>query len=339
MKKHTFINNDGSLTKHIACWRFLFAAVIAIAVLFPDVAFAQVPPRFYWKSLMGTKAVPLIPQVMSGNANPLDPAHTVSAETQFDATLFTGGFGMMIPLFKRPALVALLVPMGRVSSVATIAGRTVNEQASGYGDPLLEVGVNLIGSKPIMRIPDLLRYQPKFSLDLIVDLAFPIGEYDAEQTLNLGQNRWYGRVGAPVVWQIGRWVPGRRTTLELFPSVWFFSDNSDFAGKTLKTDPMFQVEGHLTRDFTEHFWGSLDGTWVTGGKASIDDVEGTELNNLGAGFTLGYQINDNLQLTAGYIATINDSDPDDLRMDIFRFSLVYGWHKIIEGMKRLKGEE
>jgi len=30
-------------------------------------------------------------------------------------------------------------------------------------------------------IPDLLRYEPKLSLDLIVDLAFPIGEYDSDQ--------------------------------------------------------------------------------------------------------------------------------------------------------------
>jgi len=28
--------------------------------------------------------------------------------------------------------------------------------------------------------------------------------------------------------------------------------------QTLKTDPMFQVDAHLTRDFTETFWGALD---------------------------------------------------------------------------------
>jgi len=36
--------------------------------------------------------------------------------------------------------------------------------------------------------------------------------------LNLGQNRWYGRVGAPIVWQLGAWVPGRRTPLEFLPA-------------------------------------------------------------------------------------------------------------------------
>jgi hypothetical protein len=204
---------------------------------------------------------------------------------------------------------------------------------------MFEAGINLIGPKAMRTIPDLLRYEPKFSLDLIFDIAVPVGEYDSDQALNLGQNRWYGRVGAPLVWQIGSWVPGRRTTLEVLPSVWLFSDNSDYVGHTLSTEPMFQVEGHLTRDFTEHFWGSLDSTWLAGGESSIDGAGGDSLNNVGIGFTLGYQINDNISLTAGYMATVNDSEPTDLRMDGFRISFTYGWHKIIEGQKRLKSEE
>jgi hypothetical protein len=63
------------------------------------------------------------------------------------------------------------------------------------------------------------------------------------------------------------------------------------------------------------------------------------MNNFGAGFTLGYTINDNLGLTLGYKTTANDSAPDSLRMDNFTVSLVYGWHPLIEGTKRLKGEK
>ena len=155
--------------------------------------------------------------------------------------------------------------------------------------------------------------------------------------LNLGQNKWYGRVGAPIVWQLGPWVPGRRTTLEFLPSLWFFSDNNDFVGTTLSTKPMFQLESHLTRDFHQHLWGSFDTTWVTGGKATLDGDPGEALNNLGLGLTLGYHINDNLQLTAGYMATVNDGEPTDLRMDGFRLSLIFGWHPLIEQMKRLQG--
>jgi hypothetical protein len=84
--------------------------------------------------------------------------------------------------------------------------------------------------------------------------------------------------------------------------------------------------------------GFLDTTYMAGGKSTVNGVGGDSLNNVGVGFTLGYQINDNLSLTAGYMATVNDSDPGDLQMDGFRLSFTYGWHKIVEGQKRLKSE-
>ncbi len=99
---------------------------------------------------------------------------------------------------------------------------------------------------------------------------------------------------------------------------------------------MFQLEGHVTRDLMERLWASLDGTWVTGGKSTIDGDEGEDLNNVAVGVTLGYHINDNLQLMTGYKATVNDNDPEDLRLDGFQVSLVFGWHPLIEGMGRLE---
>jgi len=36
------------------------------------------------------------------------------------------------------------------------------------------------------------------------------------------------------------------------------------------------------------------------------------------------------------MATVNDSDPTDLRMDGFKLSLVFGWHPLVEGMNRLE---
>jgi hypothetical protein len=230
--------------------------------------------------------------------------------------------------------------MGRISADVTFFSLNFSEQTSGFGDPMVEFDINVLGKKPIKNLPDLLRYEPGFSLDLLVDLAFPIGEYDNEQPLNLGQNRWYGRVAAPIVWQIGPWVPSKRTTLEFLPSLWLFGANDDFVGRTLETDPMFQLEGHLTRDLAKHLWASLDATWVEGGQASIDDAEnGEELSNVGLGYTLGYQINDNLQVTFGYMSTVSDSEPEDLNLDGFRLSAVFGWHPLIEGMKRLEGGE
>jgi hypothetical protein len=235
-------------------------------------------------------------------------------------------------------MAAILLPMGRVSGDVTTAGRTFNQSASGFGDPTIEFTINVLGPPAQKNIPDMLRYEPGFSVDLLADLAVPIGEYDSDQPLNVSQNRWYGRVGAPIVWQLGDWVPGRRTTLEFLPAVWFFGENDNYVGQTLKTDPLFQLDAHLTRDFTARFWGSLDMAWYNGGRASVNGVEGEKLNNIGVGLTLGYTINDNLNLTFGYKSTINDNDPGDLKMDAFMVTLVYGWHPLLEGFRRLKDE-
>jgi hypothetical protein len=323
-----------------AAWlRLVAATLFAAGALCPPQTLAQVPARFYWKSLSDASAVPVIVNSVSGNTNPFDSAHIVAPGANVDATVAIAGYAHTFSMFDRAAMAAILLPMGRVSGEVTVAGRSYNQSASGFGDPMLEFNINVIGPPAQKNIPDAMRYEPGFSVDLLADVALPIGEYDSSQPLNLGQNRWYGRAGAPIVWQLGPWVPGRRTTLEFLPAVWFFGKNDNYVGQTLKTDPLFQLDAHLTRDLTEHFWGSIDAAWYYGGRASINGVAGEKLNNLGFGLTLGYTINDNLNLTVGYKSTVNDNAPGDLRMDAFMFTLVYGWHPLLEGSRRLKGEK
>ncbi len=333
------MKNDSGPMKPAACLRIFAAMMLVMSALCPPRALAQVPARFYWKSLSDANAVPLIVNSISGNTNPFDPAHIVTPGSSIDATLALAGYARTFSLFDRSAMAAILLPMGRVSGQVTAAGKTFNQSADGFGDPTLEFDINVLGPPAQKNLVDVLRYEPGFSVDLLADLALPIGEYNSSQPLNLGQNRWYGRVGAPIVWQLGPWVAGRRTTLEFLPAGWFFGTNDNYVGQTLKTDPMFQLDAHLTRDFTEHFWGSLDAAWYNGGQASINGVAGKKLNNLGFGLTLGYQINDNLNLTFGYKSTVNDTAPDALRMNAFMVTLVYGWHPLLEGARRLKGEQ
>jgi len=318
--------------------RCFVVAMLVAGALVPARGLAQVPARFYWKSLAGGNGVPLVVNSLSGNTNPFDPSAMVNTGADVHATLALMGFAKTIPLFDRATVVAFLVPMGQLSSEVSVAG-AYTPPASGFGDPTLEVDINVLGPRAQKGIPDALRYEPGFSVDLLADVAFPIGEYDSSQPLNIGQNRWYGRVGMPIVWQLGPWVPGRRTTVEALPAVWLFGANDDYVGSKLETDPLFQVDAHLTRDLTEHCWAALDAAWYYGGAASVDGVAGDKLNNLGVGVTLGYGLNENLNFTFGYKSTVDDSAPDALRMSGFMVSLVYGWHPIIEGSRRLQGEK
>ncbi|MDC1287162.1 transporter [Gammaproteobacteria bacterium] len=318
--------------------RSISVLTLLLLIAVPLGSLAGTPARFYWKDLIGIEAFPVIYMDMSGNANPLDPSHRVEAETSFEAQVAIAGYARTFTAFDQSAMAAVLVPVGRVSASSSVNGLGFSESANGLGDPTFEFVVNMIGSDPIMNIPDAIRYEPGFSMDLLVDVIAPLGEYDEDKSINLGQNRWMSRVGTPIVWQLGDWIPGRRAALELLPSIWFFGDNDDFVGGDLSTDPKFQLEGHLTRDFHQNFWGSFDFNWMKGAESSVNGIEGDEIDVVGVGFTFGYQINANLQFTGGYMASINDNDPGDLSMDSFMLTLVFGQHPLVEGMKRLEGE-
>jgi len=295
--------------------------------------------RAYWKSLAGASAVTFWSIDASGNTNPLDEAQVVDPNADFDAHVALLGYHRTMDLLGRSATASFLLPVGNLEG--EISGVPISQEASssGFGDPMLQLNLNLVGAPAMNDLPSVLRYEPKFTLDLLASFALPVGEYDDSSSLNLGQNRWYGRFGTPMMWTFGPWVPGQRTTFEFLPALWWFGDNDDYqSGQTLETDPIFGMEAHLTRDLTETAWCSLDSVWFSGGESEINGVGGEEIDNVGVGLSFGYQINDNLSINTSYFSTIDDSGSGDLRGDEFRLMFTYGWHPLLQGMKRLSGE-
>ena len=140
-----------------ASGRLAATTMLAIGALCPPQALAQTPARFYLDTLSGSSAVPLIFESISGNTNPFDPAHTVTPGADFDATLAMVGYARTFALFDRAAMGAIILPMGRISGDVTLPGTTFNQSASGFGDPMLEFNINLIGPKAQKNIPDALR--------------------------------------------------------------------------------------------------------------------------------------------------------------------------------------
>ena len=325
-------------------WLWSVGVLVLVAALSPLPAFAQGDgPRSHSKGMLtGTNVFSLTYMSGSGNVNPLDPSHTIQPDADFDVDLALVGYSRSFSLFGRTAVGSILVPVGAIDGGAGGFLFSLEDSARGFGDPVLQLDLNLIGAPAMPKMPDLLRFEPDFTLDLVFTLGIPVGEYDEDSPVNIGQNRWYGRVGMPLMFSLDDWVPGRRTTLEFTPAVWLFGDNDDFFGPslfsnntTLENDFLFQLDAHLTRDFTDDFWGSLDAVWYHGGESTIGNLSGGKLNDLGVGFTFGYQINDNLMLTTGYTATVGGGS-EDLDLGMFRINLVYGWHPLIEGIKRLK---
>jgi hypothetical protein len=149
-------------------------------------------------------------------------------------------------------------------------------------------------------------------------------------------DRFFGRFALPMKYHFGAFAPGHMTSVELTPSVWLFGPNDDFLGRKLENDPLWQLEAHVTHDFTRSFSGSLDLLYRRGFKSKIDGVRvGDELEVGDLGFTLSYQVTDNLGLRTGYSSNLfGDSGLDN---SVARLQLVYSWHRLSENMRKLRG--
>ncbi len=84
----------------------------------------------------------------------------------------------------------------------------MSQSASGYGDPSVQLDVNLFGTSQLKSTVDLVNYEPTCTLDAALMLALPIGEYDKDKLVNMGLNRWYGRFALPFKYHFGVFSPG-----------------------------------------------------------------------------------------------------------------------------------
>jgi len=306
--------------------------------------------RAYWKGRSGTNVVSvqyLFLDMQSNDSGMLDPSNFIFPNSDAEADLFVASYARHFTLFDRPSSFAVNVLGGsadvdidttRVPSQflppGFITGPSFSQSATGFGDPTIQLDVNLVGTPPLISTVDLVNYEPSFTIDAAVMAAVPVGEYDGSSLVNIGQNRMFGRVALPMKYHFGAFAPGFMKSIEFTPSVWLFGDNDDFLGQNLENDPLWQLEGHVTYDFTRSFFGSLDFLYRTGFQSKINGVEvGDEIEIGDLGFTLNYQVTDNLGMRASYSSNLfGDGDLDS---SVVRLQLVYGWHRLTENIKKL----
>ena len=53
--------------------------------------------------------------------------------------------------------------------------------------------------------------------------------------------------------------------------------SSFFGGQTRAQDPIYSLQGHVLYHFRSGIWAALDMTYYTGGRTTIDGVEGNDL--------------------------------------------------------------
>lgn len=299
--------------------------------------------RTSWKAMDGTNIIAFQYLPFDGDSfgsKVFDPVHYVYPESEMQANIFMLSYLRHFTLFDRTAVFGASVLGGNldVESFGSplTEGGDFKQAAHGFGDPMAQLALNVFGAPAIRSFYDISKYEPKAVLDVSVLGAFPIGQYDSDRVVNMSLNRWWTRIAAPFTYHIGPFVPGYRTSVEFTPSVYLFGSNDDFVGRKLDNDRLYQLEAHVTRDFTSHFFGSVDFLYRQGLLSKINDGEvGGKLSLLSAGFTLDYHVNDNVGLRVSYHSLVGGGS--DVEGDMFRLNVNFGWHALVEMVGKLGG--
>lgn len=306
--------------------------------------------RAYWKGwdgINGFSFQKLDLNLQAQDSKQFAPGQYIYPNADIDGSVVIFNYARHLTLYNRPSSFLLNVINGNVGADFNAStspgfvppgetpGVAFSESSSGFADPSAQLTINLFGAPPLKKNYNLIDYEPALLLDVAVMLALPVGEYDDDKLVNLGLNRWFGRIAFPITYHFGVFSPGYRKSFELIPSIWIFGENDDFMGQKLKNDPLLQIEAHLTNDFTPTLWGSLDILYRNGFKSEIDGVEaGEELDIGNIGLTLNYEVDDNLNIKTGFSSNVfGDGNLDS---SMIRVQFVYGWHKDYENIKKLQ---
>ncbi len=136
----------------------------------------------------------------------------------------------------------------------------------GFGNPSLRLSVNFYGA-PALNLKEFARYQQDLIVGASLRVFMPWSQYDPSRLINIGTNRWAFKPELGLSKALDRW------TLEGQAAATFYTDNTDFfGGKTRKQDPLYSLQGHVIYSFRSGIWTSLDATYFTGGRTTIDGI-------------------------------------------------------------------
>lgn len=212
----------------------------------------------------------------------------------------------------------VILPYSQLSGNAMVEGQPRERNVSGFHDPLFRFSVNLYGA-PALSVEEFAAYQQGVIIGASVQVSAPLGQYDKDKLVNLGNNRWFVKpdIGISKAWGA--------FTLELSTGAYFFSDNDDyFGGNTLEQDPVSTTQVHAAYNFAGGVWAAVSGTYDYGGRTTIGGVRSeTPVNNSRAGATLALPVNRNNSIKLYASSSLHTSSGADY--DLVGIVWQYRW--------------
>ena len=162
------------------------------------------------------------------------------------------------------------LPYGYGRWEGLLDGEDVSVRRHGLLDPRIRLSMNLYGAPPLkgQAFQKYRAEHPVFTtIGAAVSVTLPLGEYAADQLINLGGNRYVVRPQLGVLHQRMAWQ------FEATASLALFEDNDEFFGNTrLEQDPLWFLQLHAIRSMAKGKWASVSAGFSSEGESSIDGV-------------------------------------------------------------------
>jgi len=276
-------------------------------------------PRVFWAVPVDTNV--LTPMLITVDSNFGFDDSIIVPGAQFDTNILALMYTRAISVGGNLGSISVIIPGANVDG--RLGNTALHGDSSGLGD-ITVMGVMSLMGAPAYSKEEFASYTPETIVDLLLAVTAPTGEYDSDEIINLGTNRWLIRVGAPMMHFFST-GPGNTTSLEIQPNVTFFTDNNDVsdASSTVEQDPIYKLEAHLTHDFNMMLWGSLDALYTIGGETTVDGIEkDNSQRSLGLGVSLGAFFSPTLGMTVSY-GNIVDQNKNSQDGHMFRVTGKY----------------
>jgi hypothetical protein len=262
------------------------AAVIVLLFVAAQAYAGEIEPRAYVNTPVG------INFLLAGYAYTDGGLSTPGASPIKDAqlTMNTGvlAYARTLEVWGKSGKFDAILPYSGLSGSALFMGQPRERNVSGFHDPLFRFSVNFYGA-PALSLEEFADYQQDVIIGASVQVSAPLGQYDKDKLVNLGNNRWFVKpdMGISKAW--GAFA------LELSTGAYFFTKNDDyFGGQTLKQDPILTAQVHATYNIVRGVWAALSWTYDYGGRTTIDGVRtDTSYSNSRIGATLALPVNRN----------------------------------------------
>ncbi|MGE0086353.1 MAG: transporter [Desulfococcaceae bacterium] len=282
-------------------------AVIALFFLTAQTYAGEIEPRSYVNTPVGVNFLIAGYSYSDGGLSTTASSPLEDAELKIHYGVLA--YARALDICGKSGKIDVIVPYADLSGTAMVAGQQRERDVSGLNDPRLRFSVNFFGS-PAVSLPEFANYRQDLIIGASLQVSAPLGQYDEDKLVNLGNNRWFFKpdIGISKAW--GDFVT------ELSAGVFFFTDNDEFFGGTeLEQEPVFTTQLHVTYNIGRGMWAALSGTYDYGGRTTVNGVENDDLqenSRVGATFAMPLNRNNSIKLFAN--TAIHTSIGNDYEM-------------------------